>query len=239
MSSIIGIGAAPRRKEAFRFVTGRGNYVADMKRPDATVGVFVRSQHAHAVIRGIDKTAALALPGVEAVLTGDDVAADGLGSLPCGWGISGTDGQPMKEPPFPMLPQAKVRFVGDMVAFVLAAPLAHARAAAELVVIDYEVLPAVGGVLEAVRPGAPQLFEDVPNNLCCDWELGDKAAVAVALRRAAHVARLRLVNDQLIGKPIEPRSALARYNAGTRHYTLWENSQFPHGVPCLMAALGL
>ena len=96
---------------------------------------------------------ALALPGVEAVLTGDDVAADGLGSLPCGWGIHGTDGLPMKEPPFPMLAQGKVRFVGDMVAFVVADTLEQARAAAEAVVVDYEVLPSVVGVLEAVRAG--------------------------------------------------------------------------------------
>jgi aerobic carbon-monoxide dehydrogenase large subunit len=239
MSNIIGIGEAPRRKEDFRFLTGRGNYVADMKRPGSTFGVFIRSQHAHAVIRGIDKSAALALPGVEAVLTGDDVAADGLGSLPCGWGIHGADGLPMKEPPFPMLAQGKVRFVGDMVAFVVADTLAQARAAAERVVIDYEVLPAVVGVLEAVRPGAPQLFDDVPNNLCCDWELGDKAAVAVAFRKAAHVARLSLVNNRLIGNPMEPRAAIAEYNAGTGHYTLWTTSQFPHVVRFLMAALVL
>jgi carbon-monoxide dehydrogenase large subunit len=239
MSNIIGIGESPRRKEDFRFLTGRGNYVADMKRPDATVGVFIRSQHAHAAIRCIDTKAALALPGVEAILTGDDVAADGLGGMPCGWGISNAAGEPMKEPKFPMLAQGKVRFVGDMVAFVVADTLAQARAAAELVVIDYDVLPAVVGVLEAVRPGAPQLFDDVPNNLCCDWEMGDKAAVAVAFRKAAHVARLSLVNNRLIGNPMEPRSAIAEYNAGTGHYTLWTTSQCPHVVRFLMAALVL
>jgi carbon-monoxide dehydrogenase large subunit len=138
-----------------------------------------------------------------------------------------------------MLAQGKVRFVGDMVAFVVADTLAQARAAAERVVIDYKVLPAVVGVLEAVRPGAPQLFDDVPNNLCCDWELGDKAAVAVAFRKAAHVARLSLVNNRLIGNPMEPRAAIAEYNAGTGHYTLWTTSQFPHVVRFLMAALVL
>src|SRR5882757_4355167 len=140
MSNIIGIGSAPKRKEDFRFLTGSGNYVADVKRPDMTFGVFVRSQHGHAIIKGIDKTAALALPGVQAILTGDDVAVDQLGSLPCGWGIASADGVPMKEPPFPMLAQGKVRFVGDMVAFVVADTLQQARAAAEAVVIDYEVL---------------------------------------------------------------------------------------------------
>src|SRR4051794_15490514 len=192
MSDIIGIGSAPRRKEDFRFLTGSGNYVADAKRPNMSFGVFVRSPHAHAVIKGIDRAAAQALPGVQAILTGEDVVADGLGTLPCGWGISGADGLPMKEPPFPMLAHGKARFVGDMVAFVVADSIGQAHAAAEALNVDYEVLPAVVGVLEAVRPDAPQLFDDVPNNLCCDWELGDKAAVAVAFRKAAHVARLSL-----------------------------------------------
>jgi len=239
MSNIIGIGAAPRRKEDFRFLTGNGNYVADVKLPHMTFGVFVRSPHAHAAIKSIGKAAALELPGVQAVLTGDDVAADGLGSLPCGWGITNAEGVPMKEPPFPMLAQGKVRFVGDMVAFVVADTLAQARFAAEQLAVDYEVLPAVVGVLEAVRPGAPQLFDDVPNNLCCDWELGDKAAVAVAFRKAAHVAKLSLVNNRLIGNPMEPRAAIADYNKGTQHYTLYSTSQFPHVVRFLMANLVL
>src|SRR5215469_16720637 len=156
-AEVIGIGRAPRRKEDQRFLTGRGNYVSDIKRPGMLAGVFVRSPHAHAVLRGIDKSAALAAPGVIAILTGEDVVADGLGTLPCGWGISGTDGQPMKEPPFPMLAHGKVRFVGDMVAFVVAETPEQASEAADLLGADYEVLPSVVGVLDAVRPGAPQL----------------------------------------------------------------------------------
>jgi len=149
MGTIIGIGASPRRKEDQRFLTGRGNYVSDIKRPGMTAGVFIRSPHAHAIIRGINASAALAAPGAIAVLTGDDVAADGLGSLPCGWGIADANGVPMKEPPFPMLAQGKVRFVGDMVAFVIAETVAQANAAAELVDVDYQVLPSVVGVLDA------------------------------------------------------------------------------------------
>lgn len=239
MSNIIGIGAAPRRKEDQRFLTGRGNYVSDIKIAGMTAGVFLRSPHAHAVIRGIDTAAALASPGAIAVLTGDDVAADGLGSMPCGWGIKDKDGVPMKEPPFPMLAQGKVRFVGDLVAFVIAETPEQANAAAELVAVDYEVLPSVVGVLDAVQPGAPQLFDDVPNNICCDWELGDKSAVDAAFKKAAHVARLSLVNNRLIGNPMEPRAAIAEYNAGTGHYTLWTTSQFPHVVRFLMSALVL
>jgi aerobic carbon-monoxide dehydrogenase large subunit len=120
MSNIIGIGARPLRKEDRRFLTGRGNYVADIKRPDMVAGVFVRSPHAHAVIESIDAGGALAMPGVLTVVTGEDLKAAGVGGLPCGWGITGKDGLPMKEPPHPALAQGKVRHVGDPVAFVVA-----------------------------------------------------------------------------------------------------------------------
>ncbi|GGC84996.1 xanthine dehydrogenase family protein molybdopterin-binding subunit [Chelatococcus reniformis] len=239
MGKAIGIGAAPLRKEDFRFLTGRGNYVSDLKRPDMSYGVFVRSPHAHALLTGIDASAALAAPGVLAVLTGADVAADDLGGLPCGWGITDKSGEPMKEPAFPLLAQGKVRFVGDMVAFVVAETLEQAHDAAELVAVGYDALPAVVGVLDAVRDGAPLLFDDVPGNLCADWELGDRAATDLAFTRAAHVARLSLVNNRLIGNPMEPRAAVAEYNAGTGHYTLYSTSQFPHVVRFLMSALVL
>ena len=183
MANPTGIGAAILRKEDRRFITGRGNYVADMKRPGLTMGVFVRSPHAHAVVRGVDATAALAIPGVLAVLTGADLAADGVGGLPVGWGISGKDGLPMKEPPHPAMADHKVRYVGDAVAFVVAETLELAHQAADAVVLDYDVLPAAVGVLDAVRPDAPLLFDDVPGNLCCDWEMGDRAAVDAALCR--------------------------------------------------------
>ncbi|MDQ0391106.1 xanthine dehydrogenase family protein molybdopterin-binding subunit [Labrys monachus] len=239
MSDIIGIGASPLRKEDLRFLTGRGNYVSDIKRPGMAAGVFLRSPHAHAVLGGIDKAVALASPGVLAVLTGEDAAADGLGSLPCGWGITNADGIPMKEPPFPLLAQGKVRFVGDMVALIVAETVEEARVAADLLAVDYQVLPAAVGVLDAVQPDAPQLYDDVPGNLCCDWELGDKAAVDLAFARAAHVARLSLVNNRLIGNPMEPRAAIGEYNPGTDHYTLHTTSQFPHVVRWLMSALVL
>jgi aerobic carbon-monoxide dehydrogenase large subunit len=239
MADIIGIGEAPRRKEDLRFITGRGNYVSDIKRAGMAHGVFVRSPHAHAILRGVDSSAALTSTGVLAVLTGEDAAADGLGSMPCGWGIKNAAGVPMNEPPFPMLAQGKVRFVGDMVAFVVADSLEEAIEGAALVVVDYEVLPAVVGVLDAVRPGAPQLFDEAPGNLCCDWELGDKAAVDLAFTKAAHVAHISLVNNRLIGNPMEPRAAIGEYNPGTGQHTLHTTSQFPHVVRWLMSALVL
>jgi carbon-monoxide dehydrogenase large subunit len=234
MSDIIGIGAAPRRKEDLRFLTGRGNYVADIKRPDMVAGVFVRAPHAHAVIKSIDAAPALAMPGVLAVLTGADLKADGVGGLPCGWGITGKDGLPMKEPPHPALAQGKVRHVGDPVAFVVAETRDQAKTAAEAVAVDYDTLPAVVGVLDAIKPGAPLLFDDVPGNLCCDWALGDRAATDAAFRKAAHVARISLVNNRLIGNPMEPRAAIAEHNPATGQYTLWSTSQFPHVVRLLM-----
>ncbi|MBN9509616.1 MAG: xanthine dehydrogenase family protein molybdopterin-binding subunit [Alphaproteobacteria bacterium] len=234
MANPTGIGAAILRKEDRRFITGRGNYVADLKRPGMTMGVFVRSPHAHAMVRGVDATAALAMPGVLAVLTGADLAADGVGGLPVGWGITGKDGLPMKEPPHPALADGKVRYVGDAVAFVVAETLELARQAAESVVVDYDVLPAAVGVLDAVRPDAPLLFDDVPGNLCCDWDMGDRAAVDAAFAGAAHVARISLTNNRLIGNPMEPRAAVAEYESSTDRTTLWTTSQFPHVVRLLM-----
>jgi carbon-monoxide dehydrogenase large subunit len=234
MANPTGIGASILRKEDQRFITGRGNYVADQKQPGMLAGVFVRSPHAHAVLRGIDALSALAIPGVLAVLTGADLMADGVGGIPCGWGITGKDGLPMKEPAHPALAQGKVRYVGDAVAFVVAETVQLARQATEAVAVDYEVLPAVVGVLDAVRPDAPQLFDDVPGNLCCDWEMGDRTAVDAAFANAAHVARVSLVNNRLIGNPMEPRAAVAEYDSSTDRTTLWTTSQFPHVVRLLM-----
>jgi carbon-monoxide dehydrogenase large subunit len=239
MTTINGVGAAPLRKEDLRFLTGRGKYVADLKLQNMAFGVFLRSPHAHALVKGIDTASALAAPGVLSVLTGEDVAADNLGSLPCGWGIVGKDGLPMKEPKFPLMAQGKVRFVGDIVAFIVADTLEEAREAAELVVVDYEVLPAVVGVLDAVRPDAPLLFDEAPGNLCCDWALGDEAATDAAFAKAAHVAKLSLTNNRLIGNPMEPRAAVAEYDPGREHYTLYTTSQFPHVVRVLMSAMVL
>jgi carbon-monoxide dehydrogenase large subunit len=172
----------PRRKEDIRFLTGRGNYVADIQRPGMVAGVFVRSPHAHAKIKSINAKPALSMPGVLAVFTGEDLKAGGVGGLPCGWGITGKDGQPMKEPAHPVMALGKVRHVGDPVAFVVAETLQQAQPASEKVIVDYELLPAVVGLVDALKPGAPRVFDEVPDNLCCDWELGDSAATDAAFR---------------------------------------------------------
>jgi carbon-monoxide dehydrogenase large subunit len=239
MATATGIGASILRKEDRRFLTGRGNYVSDIKRPNMTWAAFARSPHAHARILSIDSTDAMKVGGVLLVLTGEDLAADGVGSIPCGWGITGRDGKPMKEPPHPALAQGKVRHVGDPVAMVVAETREAAMQGAEALTISYEPLPAVVGLLETLRPNAPQLYDDAPGNLCFEWDVGDKAATEAAFRDAAHVARISLVNNRLVGNPMEPRAAIGEYEPGTGQYTLWSTSQFPHIVKVLMGVFVL
>src|SRR5215469_11290547 len=171
MSEVIGIGAAPRRKEDLRFLTGRGNYVADIERPEMVAGIFVRSPLAHAKIKSFDTGAARAMPGVLAIFTGADLKADGVNGLPCGWGIKGKDGQPMKEPPHPAMAQDKVRYVGDAFAFVVAESVQQARNAAEVLAVDYHLVRALIGLFAELKPYAAAVYDDVANNLCGDLNL--------------------------------------------------------------------
>jgi len=228
------LGASILRKEDRRFLTGRGTYVADIERPGMTFGVFVRSPHAHARIRAVESADALALPGIFAVLTGEDIKRDGVGGIPCGWCVTGKGGVPMKEPPHPALAQGKVRHVGDPVAFVIADTLAAARDAAAAVAVNYEILPPVTNVTSALEAGAPTVFDEIPDNICYDWELGDRGATEAAFKRAHHVANIKLVNNRLVGNPMEPRAAIAEYDPATAQHTLWTTSQFPHIVKLLM-----
>jgi carbon-monoxide dehydrogenase large subunit len=233
-----GIGSPVRRKEDRRFLTGRGMYVHDIVRPRQLHAVFLRSPHAHAEIRAIDKKAALASPQVVAIFTAADIA-DKVKGVPCAWGISGKDGKPMKEPPHPPLAAGKVRHVGDPVAMIIAETVAAARTGAELVQIAYKVLPAVTGVVDAIKPGAPMLYGDVPGNLCCDWAVGDEAATEAAFAKAHHVAKLDLVNNRLVPNAMESRAALAEYEPASRDYTLYTSTQLPHVARVLLGVLML
>jgi carbon-monoxide dehydrogenase large subunit len=239
MSNPQGIGAPVRRREDFRFITGRGNYTDDINRPGQLHAYILRSPHAHARILGVDAGAALSAPGVVAVFTGKDMAADNVGGLPCGWQIHSKDGSPMVEPPHPVLAVDTVRYVGDQVAVVIAETRGQARDAAELVNVDYEPLPAVVDTATAAKPGQPQVWEQAPNNLCYDWHLGDKAAVDAAFAGAARVAKLDLVNNRLIPNAIEPRAAVGDYDAATGEHTLYTTSQNPHVIRMLMGAFVL
>jgi len=231
------IGASVRRKEDYRFLTGAGQYTDDVNPPNHVHAFFLRSPHAHAKIRKIDTAKAKPAPGVVAIYTADDLT--GVNGLPCGWLITGTDGKPMNEPPHPVLAQGKARYVGDPVALVIAETPNQAKDAAELIDVDYEVLPAVVNIVDALKPGAPQLHDGAPGNRCYTWALGDKAAVDAAFAKAAHVTKLDIVNNRLIPNAIEPRAAVASYSRGDDSYTLYVTSQNPHVERLLMTAFVL
>jgi carbon-monoxide dehydrogenase large subunit len=231
------IGQPVLRKEDARFLTGTGQYTNDVSMPRQTCAYFLRSPHAHAAIRSIDVVKAKTLPGVVEIFTGADLT--GVNGLPCGWLITGTDGKPMNEPPHPVLAQAKVRYVGDAVALVIAESIAEAKDAAEQIGVDYDVLPAVVNPVDALAPGAPLIHDQAPGNKCYTWAIGDKAAVDAAFATAAHVTKLDIVNNRLIPNAIEPRAALAVYDRADDAYTLYVTSQNPHVERLLMTAFVL
>ena len=233
------IGTPVRRREDQRFLTGAGTYVDDIDRPGQAHAWILRSTVAHAEIKGIDVSRAEAAPGVVAVLTGADWAADGLGGLPCGWQVIGKNQTPMHEPPHPPLVADKVRHVGDNVALVIAETREQARDAAELIGLDLEELPAVVAMADAVADGAPELHAGVAGNVCYEWELGDKAGVDAAFEGAARVTRVGLVNNRLVANPIEPRAAVAEHDPATGVRTLYTTSQNPHVIRLLMGAFVL
>ncbi len=234
-----GIGAAVRRKEDLRFLSGRGHYTDDINRPGQLYASIRRADRPHARIVGIDTAAAKASPGVSAVFTGADMAAENIGGLPCGWQIHSKDGAPMAEPPHPVLAVGKVRHVGDPVAVVIAATRQQAKDAAEKLAIDYEDLPSIAGLRDAVAPGAPLVHDEVPGNICYDWHIGDKAVVDAAFARAAKVVKLELENNRLIPNAMEPRAAVGDFDSMSGDYTLYTTSQNPHVIRLLMGAFVL
>jgi carbon-monoxide dehydrogenase large subunit len=231
-----GIGAAVRRKEDFRFVTGKGQYTDDINRPGQTYIYFLRSPHAHARIAAIDIAAAANAPGVLAVLTGADLASDKIGHLICGWMIHSKDGSPMKMAPHPAIAQGKVNYAGDPVAVVVAETASQARDAAEKIAVSYEVLPAVVDPGKAQEQSAPQIHEMAPNNTVFQWQLGDPAAVDAAFKAAKHVTRLDIVNNRLVPNAMEPRAAIGDYDSGNDSFTLWNTSQNPHVARLVISA---
>jgi aerobic carbon-monoxide dehydrogenase large subunit len=233
------VGTPVRRREDYRFLTGQGTYTDDIDRPHQLFAYILRSPHAHALLAGIDKSAAASAPGVAAVYTGQDMAKDGVGGLPCGWQVHSKDGSPMAEPAHPPLAQERVRHVGDPVAVVIADTLEQAREAAELLRVDYAEEPAVVDPAAALKPGAPQVFAEAPGNLCYDWQLGDLAAVDAAIAKAARVVKLDLVNNRLVPNAMEPRAAIGDFDRATGDYTLYTTSQNPHVIRLLMGAFVL
>src|SRR5262245_3307994 len=229
-----GIGAPVRRVEDPRLLRGLGRFVADIAPPGELHCVLVRSPHAHARIRSIDTATAARMPGVVAVLTGADMAADGVGPIAPLWAISSADGRPMAEPPRWALARDTVRHVGEAIAVVVAETRAVAADAAETMAIVFDPLPVVTDGRAALAPAAPQLHEAAPGNVCFRWERGDATAVSKAFSGAPHVVRLDLVNNRLIGAALEPRAVLADAGSGDK-LTLYCATQVPHHIRRLVA----
>ncbi len=230
-----GIGASVTRVEDYRFLTGQGTYTDDINRPGQAYAYILRSPHAHARINGIDTTAAGAADGVVAIYTGADMQT---GGLPCGWLIHSRDGSPMHEPPHPPLAQGKVRCLGDQVAIVIADSLSQAKAAAELIEVDYDVLPAVVD-MKAAAGGGTLVHDDIGTNVCYDWVIGEEGDVDAALAGSAHVTEIDIVNNRLIANAMEPRAAVSDFDRATGEYTLYTTTQNPHVIRLLMGAFVL
>jgi carbon-monoxide dehydrogenase large subunit len=215
-----GVGQPVLRKEDDTLVRGKGKYTDDFNFAGQAYAWIVRSSHAHGVIKGIDTAGARTMPGVLGVWTGADLASAGYGPYTCGLPLKNRDGTPLLQTNRTALMSDKVRYVGDPVAFVVAETLAQARDAAEAVVLDIEPLPAVTSAEEAAKPGAPQLYDHIPNNVALDYHYGDTAKVEAAFASAAHVTRLDITNTRVAVVAMEPRAALASYGKASERYTI-------------------
>jgi len=206
-----GAAQAPRRVEDVRLLRGRGQYVDDLSPAGTLHGVVVRSPYAAARILGIDKGAALAVRGVRAVLTGADLQSDGLGSIGCSLPMKNNNGSPRHDPPRFALALNQVRHVGDPVAFVVGATLEAARDGAEAATVDYDPLPSITDPEAAIAPGAASVWPDAIANTCFEWGLGDQAATDALFARAAHITRLKVVNNRVVVASMEARAAIAEW----------------------------
>ena len=233
------IGQSVKRVEDQRFITGKGQYTDDITLPGMTFATIIRSPLAHANIKNIDLSAAKNAPGYVASFVGGDIP-EAIAGVPCGWQVDFKNGDTMKEPPHPLLARTKALHVGDGIAVVIAETQAQAKDAAAMVEVEYEELPAVTDISEALKDGAPQLHDGVPNNKIFDWELGSGLdAVDSSLASAAHVTKLDIVNQRLIPNAIEPRCAIGDYDDSRDYHTLYTSSQNPHVIRLLMCAFVL
>ncbi len=226
------IGEPVRRKEDLRLVTGKGRFSDDVNLPRQLYAVMLRSPHAHARIRGIDSRKASAAPGVSAVLTGADFRADGIKHIPYNVftlhpaevQLVNTDGTPPFVTPCYSMAIDKVRYVGEVVAMVVAQTIAQAKDGAELIEVDYEVLPAVTNTIAATQPGAPRLWDEATSNVCVDATVGEGKATEAAFARAAHIAKIETWIQRVTGVPMEPRAAVGEFDPATQRYTLHAGS---------------
>ena len=230
-----GVGQGVLRQEDPRLLRGRGLFVNDVNLPGQTYAVVLRSPHAHAEIKSIDVSAAAAAPGVVAVFTGDDIAADNLGvpGMPAKW--KRPDGKPMKYRPQPPLALGRVRYVGDPVALVVGETLDQARDGAELIDVDYEPLASVTETAQTVEPDAPLVWDDYPDNVSGLYQAGDAGAVEAAFANAAHITKRRFVISRVFAQYMEPRGAIGAYDEREDRFTLHADVQYPHRVRQLLA----
>jgi len=236
------IGQSVERREDSRFLTGNGQYTDDISLHGQTHAYFLRSPHAHARIRKLDTAAAATAAGVLGIFTGEHFKA--VGGLPCGWLINNLDGTPMKEPRHPVLAGfegGKVRYVGDRVAMVVAETLEQAKAAAQLIDVDYEELTPVVDTAQAYNASATgePVHVEASDNRCYLWGIGDKDGTDAALKSAAHVTTLHFRNNRLVPNAMEPRCANAQYDSHADNYTLYVSNQNPHVERLLMCAFVL
>ena len=225
-----GIGQPVPRSEDPYLLRGEGRYTDDVKLPSQAYAVMVRSRHAHGRLKSIDARAARAMPGVLAVVTGEELAAAGYGTLKCLLPAANRDGTPMRQPAWPALTTDRVLYLGDALACVVAESIAEAKDAAEAVEVDIEPLPAVTRASEAAKPGAPLVYDDVPLNIAADFHYGDAEKVADAFKRAAHVTRLEIENNRIVVCAMEPRSAIAAYDAKADKWTIHAGCQGVFGL---------
>jgi carbon-monoxide dehydrogenase large subunit len=225
-----GIGQPVPRSEDPRLLRGEGRYTDDIKLAGQAYAVIIRSRHAHGIIRGIDSAEARGMPGVLGIYTGADLDAAGFGTLKCMLPASNRDGSPMHQPAWAALATDRVRYLGDAIAFVVAETAAQAKDAAETVLVDVDPLPAVTDAREALKPGAPLLYDAVAGNLACDYHYGDTEKVASAFARAAHVTRLEIANNRVVVCAMEPRSAIASYDKAADRWTLHAGCQGVFGL---------
>ena len=227
-----GVGQPVRRVEDKRFITGAGRYTSDIVVEKALHAIVVRSPHAHASFAFGDLAAARAMKGVRLILTHEDIAH--LGDLPCKGVIMQVDGTMVKPTPHPVLPKDTVRHVGEAIAFVVAETVEQARDAAEAVMVDYVVKPAVTGIENAIAEGAPQVWPDRPGNIAFVAQQGNKDKADAAFAKAAKTVSMTIANNRLVSSYMETRAALAEYDTKTRRYTLTLGSQGSHGVRDLL-----
>ena len=218
-----GLAQPVRRVEDPRLLKGGGSYTDDLTLPGCLHGVVVRSPHAMATIRSLDATAARAMPGVAAIYTGADLAADGIGGLPCAINLKNRDGSAQVNPGHPVMASETVRHVGDPVAFVVAETTQAARDAAEAILVDYDVLPSVTDLAAAMEPGAPSVWDVADKNMVFDWEIGQKELTEQLFASAARVSHINIVNNRIVVNSMEARAALAEYDGG--RWTLRTNTQ--------------